>query len=97
MQIRVPAWLDSGEGLFPGYRLPSMTPDLERIIDLEPDVVLLSPFENSGGYGRVEELGGLRSGQRHNKTLGCVFSRTWKLGRLGSTWRACGQNGWGEK
>lgn len=35
----------------------AMTPDLERIIDLEPDVVLLSPFENSGGYGRVEELG----------------------------------------
>jgi iron complex transport system substrate-binding protein len=34
-----------------------MSPDLERIIDLEPDVVLLSPFENSGGYGRVEELG----------------------------------------
>lgn len=35
----------------------AMTPDLERIIDLEPDVALLSPFENSGGYGRVEELG----------------------------------------
>lgn len=35
----------------------AMSPDLERIIDLEPDVVLLSPFENSGGYGRVEELG----------------------------------------
>ena len=35
----------------------AMSPDLERIIDLEPDVVMLSPFENSGGYGRVEELG----------------------------------------
>ena len=35
----------------------AMSPDLERIIDLEPDVIMLSPFENSGGYGRVEELG----------------------------------------
>lgn len=35
----------------------AMTPDLERIIDLDPDIVMLSPFENSGGYGRVEELG----------------------------------------
>lgn len=35
----------------------AMSPDLERIIDLEPDAVMLSPFENSGGYGRVEELG----------------------------------------
>lgn len=35
----------------------AMSPDLERIIDLEPDALLLSPFENSGGYGRVEELG----------------------------------------
>lgn len=35
----------------------AMSPDLERIIDLAPDAVLLSPFENSGGYGRVEELG----------------------------------------
>ena len=35
----------------------AMSPDLERIIDLEPDAIMLSPFENSGGYGRVEELG----------------------------------------
>lgn len=35
----------------------AMSPDLERIIDLEPDALMLSPFENSGGYGRVEELG----------------------------------------
>ena len=34
-----------------------MNPDVERIINLHPDAVLLSPFENSGGYGRVEKLG----------------------------------------
>lgn len=34
----------------------SMNPDMERIIDLHPDAILLSPFENSGGYGRVEKL-----------------------------------------
>ena len=34
-----------------------MNPDTERIIDLRPDAILLSPFENSGGYGRVEKLG----------------------------------------
>ena len=31
-----------------------MNPDMERIIDLHPDAILLSPFENSGGYGRVD-------------------------------------------
>ena len=35
----------------------AMSPDIERIIDLEPDALMLSPFENSGGYGRAEELG----------------------------------------
>ena len=33
-----------------------MNPNIERIIDLHPDAILLSPFENSGGYGRVEKL-----------------------------------------
>lgn len=33
-----------------------MNPDMERIIELQPDAILLSPFENSGGYGRVEKL-----------------------------------------
>ncbi|MCD8310732.1 MAG: ABC transporter substrate-binding protein [Prevotellaceae bacterium] len=32
-------------------------PDIERIIDLHPDAILLSPFEKSNGYGRVEKLG----------------------------------------
>lgn len=35
----------------------AMSPDLETVIDLHPDAVLLSPFENSGGYGRIEKLG----------------------------------------
>lgn len=35
----------------------SMSPDIETIIDLGADGILLSPFENSGGYGKVEELG----------------------------------------
>lgn len=35
----------------------SMQPSLEKIIDLNPDALLPSPFENSGGLGRVERLG----------------------------------------
>lgn len=34
-----------------------MAPDVEKMIDLAPDAILLSPFENSGGYGRVEKIG----------------------------------------
>lgn len=34
-----------------------MNPNIERIMDVGPDVLLLTPFENSGGYGRVERLG----------------------------------------
>ena len=34
----------------------SMNPNIEKIIDLSPDAILLSPFENSGGYGRIEKL-----------------------------------------
>ena len=33
-----------------------MSPVIERIIDLQPDAILLSPFENSGGYGRLEDI-----------------------------------------
>lgn len=33
-----------------------MSPNIEKIIDLHPDAILLSPFENSGGYGRMEKL-----------------------------------------
>lgn len=35
----------------------SMNPDIEKLIEMHPDAVLLSPFENSGGYGRIERLG----------------------------------------
>lgn len=34
----------------------SMNPDIEKIIDIHPDAILLSPFENSGGYGRIGKL-----------------------------------------
>ncbi|MBU3813162.1 MAG: ABC transporter substrate-binding protein [Candidatus Bacteroides intestinipullorum] len=32
-------------------------PDVERIIELHPDAILLSPYQDSNGYGRIEELG----------------------------------------
>ncbi len=32
----------------------SLAPDIEQLIDIHPDAILLSPFENSGGYGLVE-------------------------------------------
>lgn len=34
----------------------AISPDMERIIELSPDAILLSPFENSGGYGKLELL-----------------------------------------
>lgn len=39
---------DCGEG---------MGPNIERIIATKPDAILLSPFQNSGGYGKLEEIG----------------------------------------
>lgn len=39
--------IDVGEG---------MSPVIEKIIDSHPDAILLSPFENSGGYGKLEEI-----------------------------------------
>lgn len=33
-----------------------MSPVIEKIIDLHPDAIFLSPFENSGGYGKVEDI-----------------------------------------
>ncbi len=38
---------DCGEGL---------SPVVEKVIDMNPDVMLLSPFENSGGYGKLDEI-----------------------------------------
>ena len=33
-----------------------MNPDIEKLMALHPDAVMLSPFENSGGYGRLDKL-----------------------------------------
>ena len=33
-----------------------MNPVIEKIIDLQPDLMMLSPFENSGGYGQLEDI-----------------------------------------
>ncbi|MBR1466785.1 MAG: ABC transporter substrate-binding protein [Bacteroidaceae bacterium] len=34
-----------------------LSPTVETIIDLNPDAIFLSPFQNSGGYGQLEHLG----------------------------------------
>ena len=39
--------IDCGDG---------MAPLIEKIIDAQADGILLSPFENSGGYGRLEDI-----------------------------------------
>lgn len=33
-----------------------MSPVIEKIIDDHPDALFLSPFENSGGYGKLEDI-----------------------------------------
>ena len=38
---------DVGDGL---------SPVIEKIIDQRPDALFLSPFENSGGYGKLEDI-----------------------------------------
>lgn len=35
----------------------AMNPNVERIVELQSDAILLSPFENSGGYGSLEKTG----------------------------------------
>ena len=35
----------------------SMNPDVEKIINLRPDAIILSPFEGGGGFGKLERLG----------------------------------------
>ena len=47
-QVKNGRIMDVGEG---------MSPVVEKIIDQRPDALFLSPFENSGGYGRLEEIG----------------------------------------
>ena len=46
-QVAAGCIVDVGEG---------MSPVIEKIIDRRPDAILLSPFENSGGYGKLEEI-----------------------------------------
>ena len=47
-QIKAGHIVDCGNGL---------NPVVEKIMDVKPDVIMLSPFENSGGYGKTEEIG----------------------------------------
>ena len=47
-QIEKGRIVDCGNGL---------NPIVEKIMDVKPDVIMLSPFENSGGYGKTEEIG----------------------------------------
>ena len=46
-QVKNGRMTDYGEGL---------NPNLEKIMDTHPDALMPSPFENSGGYGRLEKL-----------------------------------------
>jgi len=46
--VRSGSIIDCGDG---------MSPLVEKIIDTEADAILLSPFENAGGYGRMEGIG----------------------------------------
>lgn len=47
-RVRLGKIVDCGEG---------MAPQLEKIIELRPQALFLSPFENSGGYGKLAQLG----------------------------------------
>lgn len=46
--VKSGAVVDLGEGT---------NPNIEAVIDLEPDAILLSPFQNSGTYGKLGKLG----------------------------------------
>ena len=47
-QIQAGRIVDCGNGL---------NPVVEKIMDVKPEIIMLSPFENSGGYGKTEEIG----------------------------------------
>lgn len=34
-----------------------LAPTVEKIIDIDADAIILSPFQNSGGYGKIENIG----------------------------------------
>ena len=46
-QVKAGRIADVGDGL---------SPVVEKIIDRRPDALFMSPFENSGGYGKLEEI-----------------------------------------
>ena len=46
-QVKSGRITDVGDGL---------SPVVEKIIDQHPDALFMSPFENSGGYGKLEEI-----------------------------------------
>ena len=46
-QVKAGRIADCGSGL---------SPVVEKIIDVKPDIIMLSPFENSGGYGKLEDI-----------------------------------------
>lgn len=46
-QVKKGRIADCGNGL---------SPVVEKIIEVKPEVILLSPFENSGGYGKLEDI-----------------------------------------
>lgn len=46
-QLKAGKIVDCGNGL---------NPMVEKIMDVKPDAIMLSPFENSGGYGKLEEI-----------------------------------------
>lgn len=46
-QVKAGRMADVGDGL---------SPVVEKIIDQRPDALFMSPFENSGGYGKLEEI-----------------------------------------
>ncbi|MBQ8152285.1 MAG: ABC transporter substrate-binding protein [Prevotella sp.] len=46
-QVRKGKIADCGNG---------MSPMVEKIMDVKPEIIMLSPFENSGGYGKLEEI-----------------------------------------
>ena len=46
-QVRRGRIADCGGGL---------SPVVEKIMDVTPDIIMLSPFENSGGYGKLEDI-----------------------------------------
>lgn len=52
----------------------SMTPNIEKLMDMHPDAMFISPFENSGSYGKLGKL--------HIPIIECAdYMETTPLGR----------------